>query len=272
MSSEIHLNKPKNVTAPFVRLLATTVWISTVLFGLYILAFYATSLIKGNPIQWNKTLPGLYGVNTNIATTGIGFHFAAGGIILILGCIQLIDKLREKFLNFHKWVGILYILASLIAAIGGLTFILVKGTIGGTIMDIGFSLYGFLMIIAAIFTLKNALSKNIVQHKVWAFRLFALAVGSWLYRMDYGFWFILADGVGHAKNFQGPFDQVMAFFFYIPNLIIVEIILRSKKETLPKYLNFGFSVIFILATVFIMIGTYFFTKQYWGPAILSWFS
>ncbi len=271
MPSDIQLDKSKKITAFLIKLLGITVWTSTLLFGLYILAFYATSLVSGNPTQWNQTLPGLYDPNENIATTGIGFHFAAGGIILILGCIQLIDKFRIRFLNAHRWIGLFYVSSSIVAGFGGLVFIFTKGTIGGTVMDIGFSLYGILMITAAILTLKNALSKNFKQHKAWAFRLFALAVGSWLYRMDYGFWFILADGVGHAKNFQGPFDQVMAFFFYLPNLLIVEIILKSKELKSSKFLNFSFSVILILATVFIMIGTYFFTQRYWGPAILSWF-
>ena len=217
-------------------------------------------------------LPELYDANENIATTGIGFHFAAGGIILILGCIQLVEKIRKKYIKLHKIIGVFYILSSIIAGIGGLIFIFSKGTIGGTVMDIGFSIYGILMILSALLTVKYALSNNLRQHRSWAFRLFALAVGSWLYRMDYGFWFILADGAGHTKNFQGPFDQVMSFFFYIPNLIIVEIIIRSKRIVFPKLLSYSFNTVLVLATVFILIGTYFFTARFWGPAILSWFS
>ena len=38
----------------------------------------------------------------------------------------------------------------MIAALGGLSFIAIRGTVGGTVMDIGFSGYGILMFIAAI--------------------------------------------------------------------------------------------------------------------------
>ncbi|MEL6557378.1 MAG: DUF2306 domain-containing protein [Bacteroidota bacterium] len=260
-----------NSTRFFVNLLGMIVWISTLLFGLYILAFYATSLVNGNPEQWNEMLPELYSANESVATTGIGFHFAAGGIILILGCIQLIEKFRKRFPRLHKAIGLLYIFSSIVAGVGGLIFIVTKGTIGGTVMNIGFALYGILMIIAAFMTAKHAFTHNIVQHRNWALRLFALAVGSWLYRMDYGFWFILADGAGHTRQFSGPFDQVMAFFFYIPNLLIVEFIIRSKKIQYSGILKFSYSTLLVLATIFISIGTYFFTVRFWGPAILSWF-
>ena len=108
------------------------------LFGLYILAFYFIALIQENTTQWNEVLPGLYDEQTRSATAGIGLHFAAGGIILILGCIQLLGAVRERFPVFHRWVGRVYVVASIFAALGGLVFIVVKGTIGGVLMDVGF--------------------------------------------------------------------------------------------------------------------------------------
>lgn len=29
---------------------------------------------------------------------------------------------------------------------------------------------------------------------------------------------------------------------------------------------------FIVAALFILLGTYYFTRYYWGPAIMTWFS
>jgi hypothetical protein len=45
--------------------------------------------------------------------------------------------------------------------------------------------------------------------------------------MDYGFWLIAAHRIGHTPDFRGPFDIVMAFFFYLPNLALAELLLRS---------------------------------------------
>ncbi len=251
-------------------LLVATVWCSAALFGLYILAFYAAALYEGDMQRWNGVLPGLYVRDSVASTSGIGLHFATGGIILVLGSIQLIDKVRERFPALHRWIGRVYILSSLLAAIGGLVFIFLKGTIGGTVMNIGFGLYGVLMFVAAVETLRHALARQMEKHRAWALRLYALAIGSWLYRMDYGFWLMLTDGLGHTRQFSGAFDMVMVFFFYLPNLLVAEAFIRARRFTASPILRLSASVVLLLATVFLMVGTYYFTLYYWGPAIVNW--
>lgn len=253
-------------------LLVTTVWTSAAIFGLYILAFYAAALYEGNMERWNKVLPRLYEQSTTTATTGIGLHFAAGGIILVLGSIQLIDSVRVRFPVVHRWIGRVYIVACLFAAVGGLAFIAVKGTIGGSLMNIGFGLYGVLMFIAAVETYRQAVTGHMDKHRLWALRLYALAIGSWLYRMDYGFWLLLTDGLGHTRSFSGPFDSVMAFFFYIPNLLVVEVLTRAKQYKVSPVFRLSASLVLLGAIGFLWLATYYFTLYYWGPAILSWLS
>ncbi|MGV3561105.1 DUF2306 domain-containing protein [Larkinella arboricola] len=251
-------------------LLVATVWGSAALFGLYILAFYAAALYEGNMERWNQVLPGLYERGTGTATTGIGLHFATGGIILILGSIQLIKAVRVRFPALHRWIGRLYVLSALLAAIGGLIFIALKGTIGGPVMSLGFGLYGILMFVSAIETYRHAVAGRLENHRRWALRLYALAIGSWLYRMDYGFWLLLTDGLGHTRTFSGPFDHVMDFFFYIPNLLVAEAFIRARQYRASSALRLGASLLLVLATGFLLVGTYYFTIYYWGPAILGW--
>jgi predicted membrane protein DUF2306 len=251
------------------RALTATCWISAGLFGLYILAFYAAALVDGNIAKWNDSLPRLYESDTPAATAGIGMHFAAGGIILALGCIQFLGSIRSRYPAVHRWIGRVYVTAAFLAGIGGLTFIVTKGTIGGTTMDVGFGIYGVLTAAAAIETYRHARARRLDTHRAWAMRLFALAIGSWLYRMDYGFWFLLADGAGHLKDFSGPFDKVMAFFFYVPNLLVVEALIRAPRAAMSNGLRWTAAVAFSCATAFLVLGTYFFTKFYWGPAILA---
>ena len=253
-------------------LLTATVWGSAALFGLYILAFYASALFEGKMERWNQMLPRLYEPGTATANTGISLHFAAGGIILILGSIQLIDAVRKRFPAVHRWIGRIYVVSCLLAAVGGLAFIVTKGTIGGLVMDIGFSLYGVLMFIAAIQTYRLAIAGNIEKHRLWALRLYALAIGSWLYRMDYGFWLLLTNGLGHTRLFSGPFDSVMAFFFYIPNLLVVEAFTRANSYKASPVLRIASSFVLLFATGFLLLGTYYFTLYYWGPAISTWLS
>ncbi len=264
-------NKPSVIYSITTKLLVATVWSSAMLFGLYILAFYFIALIQGNTTQWNEILPGLYDEQTRGATAGIGLHFAAGGIILILGCIQLLGSVRSKYPVFHRWIGRVYVVASIITALGGLAFIFLKGTIGGLWMNVAFTGYGVLTFLAAVCAIKYARSGDFEKHRAWAIRLFALAIGSWLYRMEYGFWFLFMDRAGHASDFTGPFDYFMDFFFYIPNLLIAQLFISRKKLIQNRYVEGGAVVLLLSATVFLVLATYFFTKKYWGPAILDLF-
>src|SRR3954469_5216316 len=117
--------------------LVATVWGSATLFGLYILAFYAGALAEGEMAKWNGNLAGLYEPGSRAATAGIGMHFAAGGVILVLGCIQLMAGVRKRWPAVHRWIGRVYVTAAFLAGVGGLTFIFTNGTIGRTPMDLG---------------------------------------------------------------------------------------------------------------------------------------
>ena len=160
---------------------------------------------------------------------------------------QLQEQVRIRFPIFHRWVGRVYVVACLLAAVGGLLFILQRGTIGGIVMTIGFSGYGILMLLAAVQTWRFAVNKQFEQHRAWAIRLFALAIGSWLYRMAYGLWIFLMDGVGIDKFF-GPFDYFMDFAFYIPNLIIAEIFIRKQQVLRSIPLKIGATLILLIST------------------------
>jgi hypothetical protein len=251
------------------RLLATVAWTSTALFGLYILAFYGGAVVTGAMARWNSVLPGLYGERTPLANAGMSLHFVAGGLILVLGCVQLLPAVRTRWPAVHRWAGRIYASAALCAGVGGLTYIFVAGTIGGTVMDLGFGLYGALTVLAAVQAWRHGRARRLEQHRAWALRLLALAIGSWLYRMDYGIWLMLAGGAGHAKDFSGPFDHVMAFFFYLPNLLVVEAWLRARRTGVGAPLRWSVSALMLAAAGLLAVGTYYFTLYYWWPGILG---
>jgi hypothetical protein len=78
----------------------------------------------------------------------------------------------------------------------------------------------------------------------------------------------LANGVGHAHDFHGPFDRIMVFFFYVPNLLLAEIIIRGGRLKGEAVQAFGVATLGT-ATALLLIGTYDFTLRYWGPPIAA---
>ena len=97
--------------------LVGVVWISSAIFGVYILAYYGGAIPASTLEDWNETLPKLYEAHTPAASTGIGAHWA---ILLLLGPVQLIGGIRQKVLDVHRWTGRAYAFAAVAAGVGGL--------------------------------------------------------------------------------------------------------------------------------------------------------
>lgn len=252
------------------RALLGIVWLSSFIFGLYILANYAAAYFDDDLLRWNNVLPEIYVPGQPTASIGIGIHFAAGGLILLLGGLQLIESIRANYPRLHHWTGRFYIFVSLVAALGGLSFIAIRGTVGGLVMDIGFTGYGVLMFVAAVQTVRYAMKRELMAHQAWAWRLYALAIGSWLYRMDYGLWLILTDWIGHTQQFDGWFDNFMSFFFYLPNLLIVELMIRARDQASNLRIRTAASVSMIAACGILLVATWGFARVAWIPAIVDW--
>lgn len=136
-------------------------------------------------------------------------------------------------------------------------------------MNIGFGIYGTLMVLAAFQTYRHAVKREFGVHRAWGILLFALAIGSWLYRMDYGLWLTFTHRLGHTSDFRGPFDMVMAFFFYVPNLILAELFLRGRQSGTRSLKRAAIIVLLNLATAVSAAGSYYFVRFYWGPAIIQ---
>ena len=207
------LNAQRGKTPPLLRLsseaLVGASWISAGAFGVYILAFYIGAISSRQMQRWNDNLPGLYEHGHPAAFAAMAAHMIMGAVILVLGPIQLMGGLRRRWPVVHRWTGRLYLATSVVAGVGGLGFIVTRGTIGGAWMNVGFGLYGVLMVLGAEESYRHARGLRFAAHRAWSLRLFALAIGSWLYRMDYGFWLLAAHGIGHMETFRGPFDAVM---------------------------------------------------------------
>ncbi|PSJ42296.1 hypothetical protein C7I55_06475 [Sphingomonas deserti] len=253
-------------------LLVAASWVSGAIFGAYILAFFGGTAWQGLAARWNESLPALHDPATPLATAAIGAHFVAGGILLLLGPVQLIGRLRRALPAVHRWLGRVYVLCAGAAGLGGLAFILAKGTIGGPVMSGGFALYGLLMLVAAIATYRHARAGRTDRHRAWAIRLFALTVGSWLYRMEYGFWFMAVGRVGHSSDFSGWFDAIMCVFFYLPNLAVAELFIRARRPASRPALSVAATPVLLAASAFVMVATWFFTTRYWGPGMVSGFT
>lgn len=193
-------------------------------------AIYATKFAQGGLLD---ALPEPHYIRSDnpIANLSIFSHMAAGAAITVLVPLQLIPSLRRRLPALHRWSGRLIIIAAVATAVGGLVYIPLRGTIGGTPMNIGFSLYGVLVLLTAMQTIRYARARRFADHYAWALRFFWLALGSWFYRVHYGLWYLATDGLWSNPQFTGGFDLVQSVAFFLPYLIGAEVYLRIKQNS-----------------------------------------
>ena len=165
------------------------------------------------------------GVFPNLA---IFLHMLLGAVAMALAPLQLVSGLRMRSPRLHRMSGRVIVVASIVVALGGLIYIGIRGTIAGPLMDLGFALYGVLMLGAAVQTLRHARAGDVHRHSAWALRLFVLVMGSLIFRLHYVIWYILTDGLWSNDQLTGPFDQVQYFAFYLPYLILLELWIRRR--------------------------------------------
>jgi len=208
-------------------------WVQPVVLGLLALlmlpfALYAVDF-GGRALSGTLVEPHYLQGDNAMRNLAIFSHMILGAALTLLAPLQLIKPLRKRWPALHRWAGRVIVPAAVLTAFGGLTYILTRGTIGGWPMDVGFSVYGALMLLAAIQTIRHARARRIAAHHAWALRLFWLAIGSWLYRVQYGLWYAATGGAWSQPDFAGAFDLAMNFAFYVPYLIVVELYLARKR-------------------------------------------
>jgi hypothetical protein len=144
--------------------------------------------------------------------------------------LQLINRVRMRHPWLHRMTGRVIVIASILVALGGLIYIATRGTIAGPLMDLGFALYGVLMLGAAVQAIRHARAGDFERHSDWALRLFVLVMGSLIFRLHYVIWYILTDGLWSNEQLTGPFDKMQYFAFYLPYLGLLELWLRRRRS------------------------------------------
>ncbi|MEM7489560.1 MAG: DUF2306 domain-containing protein [Pseudomonadota bacterium] len=217
---------------------ARPAWPGAVLLGLVVLAaapFAVSSALQGldgiDGVQREPTR--LFHAGDTAANLGIFTHMIAGAAITVLALLQPIAAIRDRWPRFHRLNGRLVVAAALVTATGGLLYIAAQGTIGGPGMSAGFGLYGLCLAGTAAMTFRTARARDFDAHRRWALRLVWLAIGSWLYRVQYGLWYAATGGARSTPQFDGPFDQAMFVGFFLPHLLLLEIYLRRRAHVEP---------------------------------------
>ncbi|ORY47612.1 hypothetical protein BCR33DRAFT_848356 [Rhizoclosmatium globosum] len=193
-------------------------------FNVYILAMY---LVR-NPKDWFGI--GAIFKKTVMGTVSMYVHFVGGFAVNFIGIMQLVPWIRSNYIELHRWCGRVYLIGVALAVAGGSVFVICVRTIGGIEMDVAFLIYGGLMAYFGVRTWLSIRGCNVRDHRRWAIRLFAMGIGSALYRVYmFPLYFAGRPTSDEDRVWMVRWLNAAAWAMFVPNLILCEIILNYTE-------------------------------------------
>lgn len=155
-------------------------------------------------------------------------HISGGGIALLVGWVQFWEKIRLKYLSWHRRIGYLYVVCVLTAGgIGGL--VIAQFATGGWVSRTGFTSLALLWLFSTCMMLVSVKLGKLEQHREWAIRSYGLTLAAVTLRL----WLPLLSV--YYQEFL-PAYLIVSWLCWIPNLLITECIIyysKNRKTTAP---------------------------------------
>lgn len=190
--------------------------------GLYPLIYYFVDMHNKGLLQ---TKP-MELVNSTVWHTLFYVHITFGGIALLIGWTQFSKRLRIQYLNAHRLVGKVYVIAVLLSSCAALYIAFFAS--GGIICVLGFGSLAILWLISVIKAYTSIIKRDIMQHENWMIRNYAFTFAAVTLRI----WLPMMQFLIHL-DFNTAY-RIVSWLCWVPNIIVAEIVIskiRSVKLT-----------------------------------------
>jgi uncharacterized membrane protein len=158
-------------------------------------------------------------------------HILPGMLFMVLGPLQFIPALRAKHPQFHRWAGRIFLAASAVIGISGLTMAAGE-TIGGLDEKAAIFLFGTFFLVALGKALWHALHREFAQHREWMIRGYAIGLAVATIRPIMGIFFAAAFVRGHGPEPSQFFGTAFWIGFTLQT-VAAEIWIRYTRKPQP---------------------------------------
>lgn len=148
-------------------------------------------------------------------------HAAGAATALLIGPVQFLPSIRNRFRRLHRGIGKTYVASCLVGGASGL--ILALGASTGPISTAGFGILAILWIVTTSLAWRHAMRRNFVEHRAWMIRSFALTFAAVTLRL------YLPLLLSLPISFEDGYRAV-SFLCWVPNLAIAELYVRRRKK------------------------------------------
>ena len=201
-------------------------------FAFAVAAFYGLTALRGDYHLWGKFITHGHVAGDTAGNFAVDMHVLAAVVVMSLGSLQLVPRIRARFPSFHRWSGRTYLLAAASISLAGLYMQWVRGSIGDLSQDLGSAGNAVLIWVFAALALRSAIKRDFRTHRRMALRLFVVVSAAWFYRLTVFLTMVIFKGpVGFdPATFTGPFPTIMSFAQYLFPLAVMEIYLRAQDH------------------------------------------
>ena len=143
-------------------------------------------------------------------------------IALVLGALQVSSTLRSNYLDLHRWLGRIYVVAVIVSGTGGLVMAL--ESTGGLVTHFGFGMMAVCWLGCTITAYRHIRAGNVVLHRAWMLRSYALTLAAVTLRV-----YLPLSQVAGIEFIEAY--RAIAWLCWVPNLLVVEWFILSRKTT-----------------------------------------
>ncbi len=151
-------------------------------------------------------------------------HIIPGTLFILLGALQFIKPLRNRFINVHRWVGRLYLLLGLLVGFTAIAMgFLVR--FGGMAETSAVTIFGIYFIFCLISAYQHIRKGKYNLHREWMLRAYSIGLAVATMRPVIGLLFAFTDI---------PFSEFFGYTFwfsFIVHFTIAEIWIRFTRKT-----------------------------------------
>ena len=160
------------------RTLVRFLWIAVVLLafiGLAVATRRTAVLLKPGTLNTAKNPAAQMDAHFAAHRTVTLAHVLPAMLFMVLGPLQFVRSLRSKYPQIHRWSGRIFLTASAVVGITGLTMAFGK-TVGGLDEKAAITLFGTFFLIALAKALRHALRRDFARHREWMIRGYAIGL------------------------------------------------------------------------------------------------
>jgi uncharacterized membrane protein len=124
------------------------------------------------------------------APVPVALHIVGATVYCVLGAFQFVPSLRRR--TWHRRSGRVLVLCGLTAALSGLWLTVFFPNPDGDLLNAFRVVFGSAMAIAIVLGLTAIRRGNVVTHRAWMVRAYAIGLGAGTQAVVLGFWFAAA--------------------------------------------------------------------------------